>query len=72
MEEKNHFTVIVLRGKFRTKLDLYNVLKHQCMYKSFTINKHIGQFMLPSYRKYPVSYLKGLLSDKQFLLFKTI
>ena len=35
------------------------------MYKWFTINKYIGQFMLPSYKKCSVSYLKELLSDKK-------
>ena len=65
MEESKYFTVTDLQSKFRSKLDLYNILKHQCKYKRFTINGKIGQFMLPSYRKYPVSYMKGLLSGKK-------
>ena len=53
-----------LKGKMRSKEDWYKFLKYTCKYLSLTL----GGFMVPSFKKISMRFIKDFLSGKKQLI----
>ena len=65
MENSTLLTVSELRSKFRLKNDLYKILSQQSKLLQSLTSHLLVQYLIPSYRKCSVKFMKDILSCKK-------
>ena len=65
MEASSKLTVADLSTKFRSKLDLYKVLSQQSKSLQPKESFNLVQFLFPTYKKCPVTFMKALLNGSK-------
>ena len=65
MEKKQVYPVGDLAGKFRSKDDLYRLLTQQRKHSTSYHAIHIVHYLLPTYKKCPVRFMKALIAGEK-------